>query len=215
MDLSRLRENYIENLYAQEDDILREIRLDMEKVKRPINIHPINAKLIQLLIKISGTKTIIEIGTFYGYSTIQLARALPDNGKIISIEKDKSSCVKAKQYFIYAGLDNKIQVINDLAKNALVKLNGLYDMAFIDGQKNEYLDYLSWSNTHLKKGGLIILDDTLLFDVILGKDTLQHKVRSTTKQSIEETNKILSNSSKYDAIMLPYANGLTIAIKKF
>ena len=143
---------YIRNLFTEEDNILLQIKEDAKKVNRPININPEDGKLLELLIKISNSKKILEIGTFYGYSTIWLARSIED-GIIYTIEKDKDSYEKAEQNFIKANVNDKIKILKGTAEEILPILNEEFDLIFIDAEKNHYLQYLDFAEKLLKKVG--------------------------------------------------------------
>lgn len=204
---------YIRNLFTEEDDILLQIKDDAKKINRPININPEDGKLLELLIKISDSKKILEIGTFYGYSTIWLARSI-ENGIIYTIEKDKDSYEKAEQNFIKANVNNKIKILKGTAEEILPTLNEEFDLIFIDAEKNHYLQYLYFVEKLLKKGGLLVADNTLLSGAVY-MDELPYRIRENTKKEIIEFNKRLANKNKYTSILLPAEDGITVARKEF
>ena len=204
---------YIRNLFTEEDDILLQIKDDAKKINRPININPEDGKLLELLIKISDSKKILEIGTFYGYSTIWLARSI-ENGIIYTIEKDKDSYEKAEQNFTKANVNNKIKILKGIAEEILPTLNEEFDLIFIDAEKNHYLQYLYFAEKLLKKGGLLVADNTLLSGAVY-MDELPYRIRENTKKEIIEFNKRLANKNKYTSILLPAEDGITVARKEF
>lgn len=205
---------YIRNLFTIEDDILLKIKQDALNANRPININPEDGKLLELLIKISKSKKILEIGTFYGYSTIWLARSIGNNGMIYTIEKDKESYEKAEQNFIEAKVMNKIQILKGRAEDILPMVTEKFDMIFIDAEKSHYIEYLNLSEKYLKKGGIIVADNTLLSGAVYQAE-LPYRIRQSTKNSIMKFNKRLADSKKYTSILLPAEDGITIAIKNF
>lgn len=186
---------------------------------RPITINPEEGKLIQLLIKLSNAKTIIEIGTLYGYSTIWMARALPNDGKIYTIDRDTNSAKIARENFskLDKELSNKIIQING---DANVELQNLIDkkivcdIVFIDADKISYYNYLKLSEKLLKKDGLLIADNTFLSGAVY-KDYLPDRVSITAQQNVRKFNGELADESKYCGIMLNTEEGLSIAVKKF
>jgi predicted O-methyltransferase YrrM len=204
---------YIRNLFAQEDDILLKIKRDELEVRRPININPEEGKLLQILIKLANCKKILEIGTFYGYSTIWLARIIED-GRVYTIEKDIESIEKAKENFKLANLQNKIEIIEGKAEDILPTLNEEFDMVFIDAEKIRYLEYLDWADKHIIKNGLIVADNTLLSGSVYS-DELPFKIRRNTRKIIKEFNERIADKNKYLSVMLPAEDGFTIAIKLF
>lgn len=205
---------YIRELFALEDNFLKQIREDCENDNRPINISSDEGKLLQMLIKISKYKKIIEIGTFYGYSTIWMAKAIPDDGYIITIEKEEKSYNKAKYNFKTVNLEKNIKAINGDAIEILDNLDSEFDMIFIDADKINYVNYLNWAEKHIRFGGLIVADNTLLSGAVYTNE-LPYRIRKTTKNIMKEFNLRLSNSKKYTSILLPSTDGITIALKEF
>ncbi len=204
---------YIRDTFIKEDDILKKIKEDARKINREININPEEGQLLQILIKLGNFKKIMEIGTFFGYSTIWLARATGKDAKIYTIERDKESIEKAKNNFKSAELEDKIVVLEGDAKDILRNLNEEFDMIFIDAEKNHYLDYLDWAEKNLKHGGLLIADNTLLSGAVYSEE-LPYRIRKSTKESMEMFNKRLADDKKYLSILLPAEDGMTIALKK-
>lgn len=207
-----IKTEYIQKLFATEDKLLTKIKEDAIAINRPINITPDEGKLLQLLVKLSKSNKILEIGTFYGYSTIWIARALSYEGIIYTIEKEIDNYSKAKSNFIEAKLDKKIKLIKGEAEYIIDKMYDVFDMIFIDADKINYLNYLDWTDKNLKNGGLIVADNTLLSGAVYMKE-LPYRIRKSTMEIMKKFNKRLSDSSKYTSILLPSTDGITIAIK--
>lgn len=204
---------YIKSLYANEDNILKTIVEQIKTSDYPIQITASEGKLLQLLIILTNAKKIVELGTHFGYSTIWMAKALSDEGVIYTIEKDEMRAFKAQENFKNSGLEHRINLINNSALDALKRLSGEYDLLFIDAVKSEYGMYLEWADRHLKKGGLIIADNTLLSGAVYDAN-YKGKFNKKAIKAMQNFNFALANAQKYHAIMLPTEEGLTIAIKK-
>jgi len=206
--------NYIRSLFAPEDNELIEIEERIKKNTDPIQIYPEEGKVLQFLIKASNIKSIVEIGTLAGYSTIWMARALPKDGHIYTIEKDEARFQLAELTFKNSASKDKITLIHDDASKALDKLekNAPFDMIFIDADKLHYLDYLDWTEKNIKIGGLIIADNTLLSGAV-HMDELPRRIRPTTAKNMKIFNQRLSDPNKYCSIMLNTSDGMTIALK--
>ena len=205
---------YIRNTFATEDEILIDIRKKAKEINRPITINPEDGKLLQLLIKMNNCKNILEIGTFYGYSTIWMARALSNDGHIFTIEKDKSSFDIAQQNFNEAKVNDKITILEGDANDVLPKLNDKFDMVFIDADKSQYLNYLRFIEEKVKKEGLIVADNTLLSGAVYMEE-LPYRIRKSTRDNMIKFNKILSDNERYMSVLLPAEDGITVAVKMF
>ena len=208
---------YIRDLYANEDILLKNVRNQCLLNDRAITINPEEGKLIQTLIKLGNIKNILEIGTLYGYSTIWFARGINNNGKIITIEKELENAKIARENFnkLENNLSNNIEIINGDANKELEKLvqkQLVFDMVFIDADKSSYPNYLNFTDKLLKKGGLIIADNTFLSGAVYN-DYLTDRVRFKAQKNMRLFNKMLTNKIKYQSIMINTDEGLSIAIK--
>lgn len=206
---------YIRDLYAKEDKLLQEIHEALVAVHQPIHIGPEEGKFLQLLIQMIGAKRILEIGTLYGYSTIWMGRALPEEGKIISLEHEDRCVEAARSYVHKAGLDGIVDIIaGDACTTLQEKLSDArFDMIFMDADKLQYELYLELALPLLNPGGLIVADNTLLFDSVY-EDGPIGGVRQTTWEAMRRFNAVLADPSRFASLLLPTKEGLTLAIKQ-
>jgi predicted O-methyltransferase YrrM len=159
-------DRYISGLFAPEDDALRSAREEMLRASMPeINVSASEGKLLHLLARAIGAERILEIGTLGGYSTIWLARALPPQGKLISLEIDARYAEIARRNLKSADLAKKVQVRIGPALESLSQLEaeneGPFDLVFIDADKDGYVNYLRKAMPLLREGGLVLGDNTL------------------------------------------------------
>lgn len=203
------RMDYIRRLFAPEDATLRALR---EGVADNISIYPEEGRLLQLLMRLCDARKVVEIGTFNGYSTHWLAQALPEGGHIWTLEKDAARAGQARRHL--QGLP--VTLIEGDAMHGLshIEAAGPFDLVFVDADKLNYAHYLDWAEIHVRKGGLIVGDNTFLFDAVWRDDPVE-RVRETARQSMRDFNLRLSDARKYTSIMLPTAEGMTIALKNF
>lgn len=182
--------------------------------KQGMSIHAAEAKILQFLIRTFSVKTVVEIGCFMGYSAIQMARALPKEGKLISLENNSDYHAKAKEHVEAFPTEASIEILLGEAKDTLVNLKGPFDLVFIDADKGAYCNYLDWAEENVKKGGLIIGDNTLLFGHVV-HDAKPKEVSLRRWEVMREFNRRLSDSNRYVSMMLPTLEGLTIGQKLF
>jgi predicted O-methyltransferase YrrM len=207
---------YIRKLYAAQDGLLLAINGELEKRKIAIQIGPEEGKLLQLLIAMHGVKTIVEIGTLAGYSAIWMARALKADGHIYTINKDPEHIKMAERFFSECECHERITQLEGDAHIVLPGLEekGPFDMVFIDADKISYPAYLDWAEKNVRKGGLIVADNTFLGGSVL-LESPPKDIAPTTWKNMRLFNKRLADKSKYNATIIPTSEGLSVAIKLF
>jgi predicted O-methyltransferase YrrM len=159
-------DRYISALFAPEDDALKSARSQMQREGMPeINVSASSGKLLQVLARIIGANRILEIGTLGGYSTIWLARALPPAGKLITLEINSRYAEVARRNLKRADLLQKVDIKVGPALESLSQLEtegeALFDMVFIDADKEGYPKYLQKAVPLVREGGLVLADNTL------------------------------------------------------
>ncbi|MDM8335224.1 O-methyltransferase [Wolbachia pipientis] len=204
--------SYIRDLFAKEYKKIEEYCI--LKKKKHIQISAEEGKLLSLFIKIHKVRSIVEVGTLYGYSSICMAKALPEYGHIYTIENDPEHLSIAKRNFSIFNLNNKITLIEG---NALEKLNELsakapFDMIFIDANKSGYPQYLDWAELYIKQDGLIVADNTLLFNTVF-LESPPEEVSEESWYAMRGFNYRLSDEKRYYSILIPTDEGMTVALK--
>ena len=207
--------NYVEALYAKEDAGLRAVRERLIKAGRwGVNIGANEGRILQLLMRVKNVKTVVEIGALYGYSAIWMARALPTDGHLFTIERDEVASQMAQTSFDECGVSARVTLLRgDAADHLKVLLErGPFDMVFIDANKSAYVEYLEWAYRALRPGGLVVADNTLLGGGVLNEEKPANlSVKQWTE--MRRFNALVADESRFFATMLPTAEGLTVAIR--
>ncbi len=221
----------IDNIYKyvldnslRESDVLSRLREETEKDPLAImQIPPEQGQLMSLLVKLIGAKRTIEIGVYTGYSTLCVSQAMPSDSYTVACDVSEEWTSIAKKYWREAEVDKKIDLRIAPASETLKKLIGdgqseSYDFIFIDADKNNYDNYYELSLKLLRKGGLIAIDNVLLFGSVVDSGLLDTSLRDTLPessiQSIRDLNKKIKNDDRVDISMLQIADGITLARKK-
>jgi predicted O-methyltransferase YrrM len=165
-ELWRSVDTWFANQLIGPDDALDHARAESNRAGlRPISVSANQGKLLHLVARLCGARRILEIGTLGGYSGIWLARALPSDGRLITLELDPNSAEVARRNFAYAGLGDVTEVRVGRAVDSLQAIAGEgqppFDLAFIDADKESNPDYFSWALEHVRTGGLIIIDNVV------------------------------------------------------
>jgi len=203
---SKKIEQYCINFSIKENDLLKKLKkYTFESEVAPQMIcGPLIGGLLQLLVKVSNAKNILEIGMFTGYSTLRMAQSLPDDGKIHSCELMKKHINTAKLFFKDSDSFQKITIHQGNAINTLKEFKSeSFDLIFIDADKNNYPNYYKKTEKLLKKGGLAVYDNMLW-----NGEVLSPKDQET--QAIIDTAELIKSNPKLEQLLLPVRDGIMI-----
>ena len=206
---------YLRNHSLREPEVLKKLR--EETLKLPLGVmqvSPEQGQFMALLVRITGATRIVEIGTFTGYSSLVMALALPDSGKLITCDISEDYTNTARQYWQKAGVADRIELKLAPALETLDALltsgqTGTFDMAFIDADKTEYIGYYERCLQLLKSGGLILVDN-----VLWGGRVARSEVEDSDTNTLRQFNDLLHQDERIGLSMLPVGDGLTIARKR-
>ena len=165
-------------------------------------------QLLHLIIKVSNIKKVLEIGTFTGLSTLSMSLALPDDGKIIALDKNEQTNKVAINFFKKAKQDHKITTLIKPALESLVEIKEKFELIFIDADKGNYKEYYERSLSLLETSGLIIIDNVLWY----GEVAKKNKHDKITK-TIKNFNEFVSNDKRVEKTIIPLGDGMTICRK--
>ena len=169
------------------------------------------AYFLQLFIKSNGIKNILEIGTFTGYSALSMALAITSDGIVTCLDINKETSEKAKSFFKKANLENKIKVILGPALDTLERLKKekkIFDLVFIDADKENYKKYYDLSMNLIKKKGFILVDNVLWHG-----DVADPVKNDRFTNIIREFNSLIKNDNRVEKTILPLGDGVTICRK--
>lgn len=200
---------YLYELLPKRDAVIEEIEAYADQNRVPI-IGPAVARLLYLLVQTSGAKRIFEMGSAIGYSTIWLAQAAGPRAEIFYTDGDAANARRAQDYFRRAGVAKRIRVQTGDALELVKKAPGKFDAIFIDVNKHQYPDALRAALPKLKKGGLILTDNTLWS----GKAARPAAPEDKDTQGIQEFNRLIYSSKDLFAVLIPLRDGFTVARKQ-
>jgi len=178
---------------------------DIKKMQIAIS----QCQFLHLIIKISNIKNILEIGTFTGLSTLSMALALTENGKITTLDKNEETNKIAINFFKKAKQDHKIKTIINPALESLDKIKDqIFDLIFIDADKMNYKKYYEISLNLLNHGGLIIIDNVLWYGDVVDKNN-----NDEFTLNIRDFNNYISKDNRVEKLIIPLGDGMTICRK--
>jgi predicted O-methyltransferase YrrM len=208
LQITEKLENYIKDFSFKLNPIQQEI-IDYNKtlgeIKR-MQIDPTQCHFLHLIIKVANIKNVLEIGTFTGLSALTISLALPNDGKLIALDKNEETNKVAVDFFKKAKQDHKIQTIIKPAIDSFEELkNEKFDMIFIDADKMNYKSYYENSLQLIKKGGLIIIDNVLWHG-----EVVDEKNNDKFTENMREFNNFVSEDKRVEQIIFPLGDGMTI-----
>ena len=164
----------------------------------------IEGSLLRMLVKLSGAKRALEIGTFTGYSGLCIAEGLPEDGELITCDRDPETTAIAQRYWAESPHGKKIELRLGNALDTVAALDGAFDFAFIDADKENYVSYWNAIVPKMRPGGLICVDNVLWSGKILAPEAPADK-------AIAALNDAVAGDARVEAVLLTVRDGLTLA----
>lgn len=207
--------DYLCDVSIQEPELLRQLREETAELEYSVmQISPEQGQFMSLLIKLMGAQRALEIGTFTGYSSICVASAMPENGKLICCDISPQWTEMAERYWAQAGLENKIDLYTQPAEQTLQMLlddgaEKTFDFIFIDADKQNYIKYYEMSLRLLRKGGIMAIDNTLWSGAVADPENTEPGTRA-----IRRFNDMLKQDVRVTQSLLTIGDGLTLILKE-
>jgi caffeoyl-CoA O-methyltransferase len=210
MIMNKWIEKYMLDYSSPEDPVLEELyrQTHLKFVNPNMSTGHLQGKFLEFISVMIKPSSILEIGTFTGYSAICLARGLKPGGKLITIEINDELKEFASSYFIKAGLESGIIQLTGRAQEIVPGLDQMFDLVYIDGDKREYSEYFNIVIGKVVPGGFIIADNILWGDKVLEKSTKDPQTRG-----IIEFNEMIRKQSNIEKVILPVRDGLMLIRK--
>ena len=208
LEITEKLQNYINDFGLTLNPVQREIidyNNTLGDIKR-MQVDPSQCYFLHLIIKISNIKNVLEIGTFTGLSALSISLALPNDGKLIALDKNDETNKVAVNFFKKANQNHKIETKIKPALESLDELKkNKFDMVFIDADKMNYKEYYERSLKLVDKGGLIIIDNVLWHGEVADKHNLDKYT-----VNIREFNSYVSNDKRVEQIIVPLGDGMMV-----
>ena len=201
-------DRYIYDLLPERDAVVKEIEAYAAENRIPI-IGPAVARLLTLLVQVSGATRIFEMGSAIGYSTIWLARAAGPKATVFYTDGNPENARRAQEYFRKAGVAKRINVHVGNALELVKKTSGKFDLIFNDVDKHQYPDALRTGLPKLKRGGLFVTDNTLWS----GKAAKPLEPEDKYTRGVQEFNRLVYASKELFPVLIPLRDGVTVCRK--
>jgi caffeoyl-CoA O-methyltransferase len=203
---------YLYDVYRPEDPQLREVRERAAGAGLPgIQVAALDGRHLEVLVRLTGVRKAVEIGTLAGYSALSIVRGMLPDGVLYTIEADPHHADVAAETFRRAGIADRVRQLRGPALSLLPALaaEGPFDLVFIDADKESYDQYLDWAAANLRPGGLVAGDNAFLF----GQLHTSESPPSAGQKAMRAFHQRLAGSGEFRATPLPTGEGLAIGIK--
>lgn len=197
--------DYVNGVHAAHDDALTRAFTVPADVPA-IMVGPSEGKLIELLCRMAGVRRVVEVGTLVGYSAVHLARALPADGHLWTVEFEPRHAEIARANLAAAGLGDRVTVCVGAGVDVLPTLesHGPFDAMFVDADKISYDHYGAWAARNLRKGGLLLGDNAYLFGELLDDSPRGRAMRAFHEQAARD----------FDSVCIPTPDGLVLGLRR-
>ena len=201
---------YVAAMGTRETTVQKRLRAATRKIPMGgMQIGPDQAALMQLLVRATGARHCLEIGTFTGYSALAVALALPPGGRIVCCDVSREWTDVARRYWKMARVEKRIDLRLAPALDTLKKLKGPFDFAFIDADKENYQKYFEHCLKLMRGGGIIAVDNTLWYGSVI-----RPRNRTVDAVAIRAFNSRLRRDRRVEIALVPIGDGLTLAFKR-
>lgn len=203
-------DRYLEDTASAEPVILKKLRKETyQKTTQPHMISGyLQGRFLSLVSKMISPKSILEIGTFTGYAALCLAEGLQKDGKIITLDVNEDLAYLPKKYFEESDFSSQIEFRLQDAKEFLKDSDEVFDLIFIDADKENYAEYLQLVKPRMKSGSILMVDNVLWYGKVLDE-----KGNKQTEQ-IKLVNKLIADDADFENVILPLRDGIHLARKK-
>ena len=200
---------YIAGLFAPEDALLLSLREEADRTGLPpIAVSADTGRLLQVLLRAVGARRVLEVGTLGGYSAIWMARALPADGRLLTIEGEPAHAAFARRWIARAGLEAVVEVREGRALDVLPSLDGeRFDAVFLDADKAPLPTYLDWALRLVREGGVVMADNALWAGRVLDP-----AVTDDATRGVREFNRRFATDPRITGIIVPTHDGVAIGI---
>ena len=194
-----------EKHHAVLDELMKETHASVDNPQMLTG--PIEGQFLKMMVRVVGAKRVVEVGTFTGYGSLNLAEGLPDDGKLITMDLNPICLAVARKYFAKSEHGRKIEVMEGPALESIAKIEGPIDLCFIDADKGNYLNYYEALLPKVRSGGVILVDNVLWSGAVLEPKTDDDKAINTFNERVAKDERV-------DKVLLTVRDGVFFIRKR-
>jgi predicted O-methyltransferase YrrM len=202
---------YLERIRPERSEVMREMEAVAERDGVPI-VHWETGRFLATLVRALDPAAVLEFGTAIGYSTLHMAEQLR-RGRIWTLERDEQRIAQASQFFERAGVSDRVEIVAGDALESADRLDGPFDLVFIDGSKDEYRRYLELAETKLADGATLVVDNLLMSGEVALEPGAETRWRTESLEAARAFNEDLLRSTRWLGSVLPVGDGVGLAAR--
>ncbi|HZH29301.1 MAG TPA: O-methyltransferase [Pyrinomonadaceae bacterium] len=208
--LQREQALYLEQLHPASESLLAEMEEYAAQNRVPIADREV-ALFLEITARSTGARKVLEIGMAIGYAVLHLLRGMGAEGRVVTIEPSVEMIARAGEYFRRAGMSERVRIERGYALEVIPRLEGEFDIVYLDALKEEYEDYLELSLPLLRTGGIVIADNLLWDGQVAGEIRSPEQQKST--EALRRFNQHFVNHRNLRGVVLPVGDGLGYGVK--
>jgi caffeoyl-CoA O-methyltransferase len=201
---------YLDNLHPRSTGILAEMEKHAYENRVPIADREV-ARFLEITAMAMSARRVLEIGMAIGYSVVHLLNGMPEDGEVVTIEPNDEMISRAEDYFERLGLRNRVRIEKGKALDVIPRLEGPFDMLYLDAVKEEYADYLELALPKLRVGGVVVADNVLWGGQVAKGPRSEDQVAST--EALRRFNEVLVSHEGLRAVVLSFGDGIAYGVK--
>lgn len=202
-------QRYVNELFAPEDSALTRIRLGHRERGLPdIHISPDEGKLLYVLLRLIGARRVLELGALGGYSGVWIARALPADGRLVTIEREPAHARAALAAFREAGIAAKVELLEGACLDVLPRLDPGFDAVFVDADKEPLPRYFEHAVRLVRPGGLVLCDNAFFHGAAVDETD-----RSAAAEGVRAYNRLAATDPRVVSIVVPVRDGVVLSVR--
>src|SRR5215207_10373017 len=209
--LEEIVEGYLHDLRPERSPVMREMEEHAERDGIPI-VHWETGRLLAVLCRVLDP-VVLEVGTAIGYSTLHMAEQL-ERGRVVTLERDPERAAQAGSYLERGGVADRVEIVEGDALETLPRLDGPFDLLFVDASKGEYARYIELAEPKLAERALMVVDNLLMSGEVALPEDAETRWNPDSLASARRLNGELINSERWLACVLPIGDGIGVAARR-
>lgn len=208
--IKREQAEYLDRLHPASTGVAEEMERHAEEHRVPIADREV-AKFLEITARACGVRRVLEVGTAIGYAVLHLARAIPEDGRVVTIDTSDEMIARATEYLTRAGLLDRVRFERGPALEVIPRLTETFDLLYIDAVKEEYARYLELALPLLRVGGVVVVDNLLWGGQVAGE--IRDDSQTASTQALREFNQIFVRHPQLVSEVLSVGDGLGYGVK--